>query len=160
MTQMSCNFKVQSKIKRTRRIPLFEGGGEQDGYPSHAPCPKLAEFPPKLAGLPSHNTTWLACKCPWVPAKESCDQCGGGGGGGKNMISSNTLPIMVISRNLFYKIEVQSLPLPYFNVKVCYLLTTSCEKRISCIYSVSRLYKPAKEAILTQSASLHSTGNI
>jgi hypothetical protein len=40
-------------------------------------------------------------------------------GGGGDAISSNTLQLMVISRNFFYKIEVQSLPLPYFNVKVC-----------------------------------------
>jgi hypothetical protein len=33
------------------------GGGQQDGYPSHAPLPQLAELPPKLAELPS-LTMW------------------------------------------------------------------------------------------------------
>ncbi len=35
MTQMSCNFKEQSKIRIKGRIPLCGGGGTQDGNPSH-----------------------------------------------------------------------------------------------------------------------------
>ncbi len=41
-----------------------------------------------------------------------------------------------------------------------YLLSTSCEKRISCLYSDLCLYNAAKVTNLSQSAMLHSTGNI
>jgi hypothetical protein len=51
MTQMSCNFKEQSKIRIKGRIPLCVGGGTQDGTPSHLPPPQDADSPPKQADL-------------------------------------------------------------------------------------------------------------
>ncbi len=48
---------------------------------------------------------------------------------------------------------------PYLTVmsKSAYLLYTSCEKRISCLYGDLCLYNDAKLANLSQSATLHST---
>jgi hypothetical protein len=95
-------------------------------YPSHAPLPQLAESSPKSAELP-FLTIWpglrmtpsvhqLSAKCAQVPAKEPRDQCGAGG---ENVISSFTLQLMVISRNLFYNTGGKNLLLPYCNAKVC-----------------------------------------
>jgi hypothetical protein len=44
--------------------------------------------------------------------------------------------------------------------KSAYLLSTICEKRISCLNSDLCLYNAAKVTNLSQSAMLHSTGNI
>ncbi len=57
---------------------------------------------------------------------------------------------------------MQSLPLPYCSVKVHLSPLYKCEKRKCVLYSiVTRAYKrPAKTNRLSQSATLHSTGNI
>jgi hypothetical protein len=60
MTQMSYNFKEQSKIRRTERFPLCGGGGLKMATQAISPIPQdaespahLAESPPQLAG-PMH----------------------------------------------------------------------------------------------------------
>ncbi len=89
------------------------GGGQQVGYPSRARLPPVGGITP-LIGLP-FLTTWLGCRWRQVSAsgppsvrewsaEESRDQCGGGW---ENAISSFTLQLMVISRNLFHKTRVQ-----------------------------------------------------
>jgi hypothetical protein len=111
MTQMSCNFKKQSKIRKTGRIPLCEGGGSKMATQARLYPPSWRNFPQNL------QVCHLTPPRDWPASARQGVACGGGGG--KSAISSNTLQIIVILRNLFYKIEVQSLPLPYFNVKVC-----------------------------------------
>jgi hypothetical protein len=51
---------------------------------------------------------------------------------------------------------------PYLTLmsKSAYLFSTSCEKQISCLHNDLRLYNAVKTASLSQSATLHSTGNI
>jgi hypothetical protein len=44
--------------------------------------------------------------------------------------------------------------------KPAFLLSMSCEKQISCLYSDPSLCNAAKVAGLSQSVMLHSTGNI
>ncbi len=44
--------------------------------------------------------------------------------------------------------------------KVGLTLTGDLGRALACLYSEARLYKGAREASLSQSTTLHSTGNI
>ena len=44
--------------------------------------------------------------------------------------------------------------------KICLTLTGDPGRALVCLYSEARLYKGAREASLSQSTTLHSTGNI
>ena len=44
--------------------------------------------------------------------------------------------------------------------KICLTLTGELRRALACLYSEARLYKGAREASLSQSTTLHSTGNI
>ncbi len=50
---------IKEKGKKLE-FPLW-GGGQQDGYPSRAPLPQLAELPPKWVELP-FLTMWLGLR--------------------------------------------------------------------------------------------------
>jgi hypothetical protein len=83
MTQMSCNFKEQSKIVRTGGIPLWGRGVLSQAKPPHKPLPT----PPRreiahltrgkcasaMCGRDFHSRDWDA-------------ENGGGGGMGNNAI--------------------------------------------------------------------------
>jgi hypothetical protein len=43
--------------------------------------------------------------------------------------------------------------------KICLTLTGELRLALACLYSEVRLYKGAREASLSQSTTLHSTGN-
>ncbi len=43
--------------------------------------------------------------------------------------------------------------------KICLTLTGDMWHALACLYSEARLYKGAREASLSQSTTLHSTGN-
>jgi hypothetical protein len=103
------------------------GGGQQGGYPSHSPLPQVGGMASKIGrSAVSHHVTGLQVtrKGPAEtrngPVRSHVTSVVvGWGRWGRNTISSNTLQLMVISRDLFCKTGVQSLPQPYFNVKVC-----------------------------------------
>ena len=44
--------------------------------------------------------------------------------------------------------------------KICLTLTGELWRALACLYSEARLYKGARVASLSQSTTLHSTGNI
>ncbi len=48
--------------------------------------------------------------------------------------------------------------LSYF-YKICLILTGEAGRALACLYSEVRLYKGARAASLSQSTTLHSTGN-
>jgi hypothetical protein len=124
----------------------------------------LAELP-FLTMWPGLPVTWSVrqwpAKCPrgacQSSTKESRDQCGAGW---ENAISSYTLQLMVISRNLFHKLGVENLLQPYSMSKSAYLFSASCESEYHAYIDVAFIYKQGGEAIRSQSVSLHSTGNI
>jgi hypothetical protein len=124
----------------------------------------LAELP-FLTMWPGLPVTWSVrqwpANCPrgacQSSTKESRDQCGAGW---ENAISSYTLQLMVISRNLFYKSGVQK---PSSTLLQCQSLPTSSLGAVRSEYPayivVAFIYKQGGEAIRSQSESLHSTGN-
>ncbi len=90
------------------------------------------------------------------------------GAGWENAISSYTLQLMVISRNLFYKSGVQK---TFFYLtsmsKSASLFSMSCEKWISCLYSGVFIYKQGGRLFglswrrfILQATSLQRTVNI
>ena len=56
------------------------------------------------------------------------------------------------------KVDSDVLLLSYFG-KICLILTGELWHALACLYSEARLYKEAREASLSQSTTLHSTGN-
>ncbi len=56
------------------------------------------------------------------------------------------------------KMDNDVLLLSYFD-KIYLILTGELWRALSCIYSEARLYKGARAASLSQSTTLHSTGN-
>jgi hypothetical protein len=86
-----------------------------------------------------------------VPAKDSRESA----------ISSYTLQLMAISRNLFHKSGVQK---PSSTLLQCQSLPNSSLRAVRSEYPayivVAFIYKQGGEAIRSQSAALHSTGNI
>ncbi len=48
--------------------------------------------------------------------------------------------------------------LSYFD-KICLILTAELWRALACLYSEARLYNGARVASLSQSTTLHSTGN-
>ena len=44
--------------------------------------------------------------------------------------------------------------------KICLALTGELRRALACLYSEARLYKGAREASLSQSTTLHSTGSL
>ncbi len=48
--------------------------------------------------------------------------------------------------------------LSYFD-KICLILTGELWRALACLYSEARLYNGARVASLSQSTTLHSTGN-
>ncbi len=48
--------------------------------------------------------------------------------------------------------------LSYFD-KICLILTGELWRALACLYNEARLYKGARGASLSQSTTLHSTGN-
>jgi hypothetical protein len=103
------------------------------------PSPRWRNYPPKSGKLP-FLTTWRVCG--WrqvstngprgvrkVSAKESHDQCCVGW---ENVISSNALQSMVISRNLFYKTGVQN---PSFTLLQCQILPSTSLRAVRSEYS-------------------------
>ncbi len=57
------------------------------------------------------------------------------------------------------KVDSDVLLLSYLD-KICLTLTGDPGRALACLYSEARLYKGAREASLSQSATLHPTGNI
>ncbi len=57
------------------------------------------------------------------------------------------------------KVDSNVLLLSYFG-KICLTLTGDLGRALARLYSEARLYKGAREASLSQSTTLHSTGNI
>ena len=57
------------------------------------------------------------------------------------------------------KVDSDVLLLSYLD-KICLTLTGDLWRALVCLYSKARLYKGAREASLSQSTTLHSTGNI
>ncbi len=138
--KITARISGRRRKRQKTRIPYVEGG-QQDGYPSHAPLPQLAESQ-KSTELPS-LTTWPGLgvtrsfrqqpvKCPRSarqrPAKESSNQRGAGR---ENAISSYTLQLMSISRNLFYKSGVQK---PSSTLLQCQSLPTSSLRAVRSEY--------------------------
>jgi hypothetical protein len=56
------------------------------------------------------------------------------------------------------KVDSDVLLLSYLN-KICLTLIGDLWRALACLYSEVRLYKGAREAPLSQSTTLHSTGN-
>ncbi len=56
------------------------------------------------------------------------------------------------------KMDSDVLLLSYFD-KICLILTGELWRALACLYSEVRLYKGAREAPVSQSTTLHSTGN-
>ena len=56
------------------------------------------------------------------------------------------------------KMDSDVLLLSYLD-KICLTLTGELRRALACVYSEARLYKGAREAPLSQSTTLHSTGN-
>jgi hypothetical protein len=57
------------------------------------------------------------------------------------------------------KVDSDVLLLSYLN-KICQALTGELRHALACLNSEARLYKKAREASLSQSTTLHPTGNI
>jgi hypothetical protein len=57
------------------------------------------------------------------------------------------------------KVEGDVLLFSYFD-KICLTLTGELQRALACLYSEARQYKGAKEASLSQSTTLHPSGNI
>jgi hypothetical protein len=57
------------------------------------------------------------------------------------------------------KVDSDMLLLSYFN-KICLALTGDPGRALACLYCEARLYKGARESSLSQSTTLHPTGNI
>jgi hypothetical protein len=57
------------------------------------------------------------------------------------------------------KVNSDVLLLSYLD-KICLALTGELRHALACLYSKARLYKEAREASLSQSTTLHLTGNI
>ncbi len=57
------------------------------------------------------------------------------------------------------KVDSDVLLLSYLD-KICLALTGELRRALACLYSKARLYKGAREASLSQSTTLHPTGNI
>ena len=56
------------------------------------------------------------------------------------------------------KVDSDVLLLSYFD-KICLILTGELWRALACLYCEARLYKGAREVPLSQSTTLHSTGN-
>ena len=56
------------------------------------------------------------------------------------------------------KVDSDVLLLSYLD-KICLILTGELWRALACLYSEVRLYKGARAASLSQSTTLHSTGN-
>ena len=57
------------------------------------------------------------------------------------------------------KVDSDVLLLSYLG-KICLILSGDLRRALACLYSEERLYKGAREASLSQSTTLHPTGNI
>ncbi len=57
------------------------------------------------------------------------------------------------------KVDSDVLLLSYLE-KICLTLTGNPGRTLACLYSEARLYKGAREKSLSQSTTLHPTGNI
>ncbi len=57
------------------------------------------------------------------------------------------------------KVDSDVLLLSYLD-KICLALIGDLRRALACLYSEARLYKGAREASLSQSTTLHPTGNI
>ena len=57
------------------------------------------------------------------------------------------------------KVDSDVLLLSYLD-KICLILTGDLRRALACLLCEARLYKGASEASLSQSITLHSTGNI
>ncbi len=57
------------------------------------------------------------------------------------------------------KVDSDVLLISYLG-KICLTLTDDLGRALACLYSAARLYKGAREVSLSQSTTLHSTGNI
>jgi hypothetical protein len=57
------------------------------------------------------------------------------------------------------KVDSDVLLLSYLD-KICLDLTGELQPALACLYSEARLYKGAREASLSQSTTLHPTGNV
>ncbi len=126
------------------------GESQQDDNPS---CPP----PPPQSGGSSHGGPAKMTHQD-LPRPANYHMTGGGGKRGRPATFQNTHYWRIISRNLFHTIDMHSLSLPYWSVKVC--LSPFYELWENVSYVVTQAYKrPAKTTRHSHSATPHSTGS-